>query len=101
MNDKIKKLNIAKLSILCKKHNVAKLYLFGSYAKQKQTEKSDIDLLVTFENVDLYNYFDNYIELKNELENEFKRNVDLVEEQTLKNPFLIESINQSKQYIYG
>ena len=31
----------------------------------------------------------------------FNREIDLVEEQTLKNPILIKSINQSKQLIYG
>ena len=31
----------------------------------------------------------------------FKRDIDLVEEQTLKNPILINSINKNKELIYG
>ncbi|RZL46469.1 MAG: nucleotidyltransferase domain-containing protein, partial [Pedobacter sp.] len=46
-------------------------------------------------------YFDNYINFKEKLKNLFGRNVDLVEEQTLKNPILIKSINRSKELVYG
>jgi predicted nucleotidyltransferase len=38
---------------------------------------------------------------KSNLENLFGREVDLVEEQTLKNPILINSINKSKELVYG
>lgn len=90
-----------KLRELCRKHSVTRLYLFGSFAQNKATEDSDIDFLVQFGNVDLYNYFDNYLNLKEQLEKLFKRKVDLVEEQTIKNPFLAQSINNTKQLIYG
>jgi predicted nucleotidyltransferase len=39
--------------------------------------------------------------LKEKLEQLFGRKVDLVEEQTLKNPILIQSINSNKSLIYG
>lgn len=39
--------------------------------------------------------------LKESLKNIFNREIDLVEEQTLKNPVLIKSINKSKELIYG
>lgn len=94
-------INTQPISDLCKKHNIVKLYLFGSFAKNTFTENSDIDFLVTFGNVDLYNYFDNYLNFKEELEKLYHRKVDLVEEQTVKNPFLAQSINQSKILIYG
>ena len=38
---------------------------------------------------------------KEKLESLFGREVDLLEEQTLKNPILIESINKSKELVYG
>jgi predicted nucleotidyltransferase len=75
--------------------------LFGSYSTGNFTPQSDIDFLVRFGEVDLYNYFDNYLELKQNLEQLLNVPVDLVEEQTVKNPFLLHSINQSKQLIYG
>ncbi len=43
----------------------------------------------------------NYITLKEKFEELFGRDVDLVEEQTLKNPILINSINKNKELIYG
>ena len=95
------KINKQQISDLCIQHKVLRLYLFGSFAKNKATKNSDIDFLVTFNDVDLYYYFDNYLSLKEELEKLYNRKVDLVEEQTVKNPFLVENINQSKILIYG
>ena len=39
--------------------------------------------------------------LKQELKTLFNREIDLLEEQTLKNPILINSINKNKALIYG
>jgi predicted nucleotidyltransferase len=41
------------------------------------------------------------MDLKENLENLFERKVDLVEEQSLRNPILINAINKSKKLIYG
>jgi hypothetical protein len=86
---------------LCKAHGVILLYAFGSSIKENFTENSDIDLLVTFGNVELKNYFSNFLDLKEKLESVFHRKVDLVEEQTVKNPILKNSINRTRQLIYG
>jgi predicted nucleotidyltransferase len=93
--------NKKKLNELCMLYNVETMYLFGSVLNSSFNSKSDIDLLVKFKPVDLSNYFDNYINFKENLEKLFQREVDLLEEQTLKNPILIKSINQSKELIYG
>ncbi|WP_339867686.1 nucleotidyltransferase domain-containing protein [uncultured Algoriphagus sp.] len=93
--------NIDKINKLCVSHKVDKLYVFGSVVSDSFNPKSDIDLLVSFQKIDLFNYFDNYLDLKNKLEKLLKRKVDLVEEQTLKNPVLIRSIDRNKQQIYG
>ncbi|MBY0244890.1 MAG: nucleotidyltransferase domain-containing protein [Sphingobacteriaceae bacterium] len=90
--------NIHKLCLL---YNVEKMYAFGSVLNSNFNNKSDIDLLVKFKNIELEMYFENYINLKENLEKLFKRDVDLLEEQTLKNPILIQSINKSKELIYG
>jgi predicted nucleotidyltransferase len=58
-------------------------------------------LLVKFKPIDLARYFDNYIAFKEKLKALFGRDVDLLEEQTLKNPVLIKSINKNKELIYG
>ena len=90
-----------KIQKLCFKHKVDKLYLFGSATNETFSPESDIDLLVSFKDIDLKQYFTNYFGLKSNLKKLFKREIDLVEEQTLKNPVLIKSINKSKELIYG
>jgi predicted nucleotidyltransferase len=93
--------NIEDLKRLCTIYNVEKMYLFGSVLNSNFNNESDIDLLVKFKSIELSKYFDNYMDFKENLEKLFEREVDLVEEQTLKNPILINSINKSKELIYG
>ena len=93
--------HIAELKGLCIKHKVDELYVFGSILTDFFEDKSDIDFLVKFGDVDLYDYFDNYMDFKESLENLFKREIDLLEIQTLKNPILKRSINKNKSKIYG
>lgn len=89
-----------KIIALCKQHHVESLYLFGSTAKGTLKENSDIDLLVKFKQFALENYFINYMDFKDKLKLLFNREIDLVEAQTLKNPYLIKSINASKELLY-
>jgi len=62
-----------------KKYNVKKIGLFGSFAKNKQHKKSDIDIIVNFDK----ETFDNYMDLLFLLERMFKRKIDLVIEKDL------------------
>lgn len=93
--------NMDMIKALCEKHKVSKLFVFGSILTEKFSKTSDIDLIVDFSEIDLYNYADNYFDLKKSLENLFKREVDLLEDQAIKNPYLRQSIESSKKLIYG
>ncbi len=93
--------NIEIIRDLCSRHKVSSLFVFGSVITNKFEKNSDIDLLVDFKDVDLYDYADNYFALKDALENVFKRNVDLLEDKAIKNPYLRQSIDSSKQLVYG
>lgn len=93
--------NIEPLKQLCLTHNVDTMYLFGSATTSNFNEESDIDLLVKFKKFDLAGYFDNYMSLKLKLKNLLGRDIDLLEEQTLKNPVLINAVNKSKELVYG
>lgn len=86
---------------LCQTHKVKHLFAFGSILTNRFTKNSDIDLLVDFKDIDLYNYADNYFNLKASLENLFNREVDLLEDNAIKNPFFRKSIDSSKIIIYG
>lgn len=90
-----------KIAQLCDTHHVEKMYVFGSALTPRFNKDSDIDFLVKFKPFKLSDYFDNYMVFKEKLTKLFGRKVDLVEEQTLKNPILINSINQSKELVYG
>jgi predicted nucleotidyltransferase len=89
------------LSKLCESHEVERLYAFGSVLTENFNEKSDVDFLVKFKPFDLSRYLENYLNLKSKLETLVGRPVDLVEEQTLKNPIFIKSVNRSKSLVYG
>lgn len=93
--------NTESLKLLCSTYHVDKMYLFGSALHSNFNDQSDIDFLVKFKTIELKYYFDNYSKLKESLKKLFGREVDLLEEQTLKNPILIQSINKSKELIYG
>ena len=93
--------NIDKLNALCITYNVKSLFAFGSVCTDQFNEKSDIDLLIAFHPMDYGDYADGYFELADKFEELFNRPVDLVTDKSLKNPFLIDSINQTKTHIYG
>jgi len=93
--------NLSNVSELCKLHNVKDMYLFGSVLTEQFSSDSDVDFLVNFKPIDLFQYFDNYMELKEKLEHLLKRPVDLLEEQTIQNPVLRRSIDRNKKLIYG
>jgi predicted nucleotidyltransferase len=59
---------------------VEKIGCFGSFATGQQTEDSDIDILITYNYKLGWKFFD----LKEYLESEFGREVDLVTERSLK-----------------
>lgn len=94
--------NIQMLKSLCKKYKVKDLYAFGSVITDKFSDKSDIDLLVSFEEgIPLLDYADNYFDFKDNLAQLFNREVDLVTKDTLTNPYFINEVEKSKTYIYG
>lgn len=92
--------HIKNLKELCNTHHVDTMYLFGSALNEDFKSTSDIDFLVKFKSMELSNYFENYLNLKENLKRLLGRDIDLLEEQTLKNPILINSINRSKKLVY-
>ncbi len=93
--------HIDELNTLCVQHKVKELYVFGSILTNYFKKDSDIDFLVKFGNVEILDYFDNYMDFKEALEKLFSRKVDLVEIQTVKNPIFKQSIDKNKKIIYG
>lgn len=94
--------NIHKLFALCRKHKVRKLYAFGSILTPAFNDQSDVDILVDFNSeIDHNTYADNYFDFYHSLKALFGRNVDLVDESAVKNPYFKEELEETKQLIYG
>lgn len=66
---------------IMEKFKVKEIAIFGSYARGEQTDESDIDILVTFE--DEATLFD-LINLQIFLEERFHRKVDIVSKRALR-----------------
>lgn len=86
---------------LCKTHKVRTLYAFGSVLNSNFNSESDIDLIVDFEKLDVLEYGDNYYSLKFAIEKTFNRNIDLLEEIAIKNPYFRKDVEANKVLIYG
>ena len=89
------------LKKLCETYDVRTLYLFGSASTDKFNNSSDIDILVSFKDISIEKYTDNYFELHYRLEELFERKIDLITENSLSNPYFIESIEETKQLLYA
>ncbi len=86
---------------ICQTLKVKRLYAFGSVVSDKFTEKSDIDFLISFaDNLTVEEYTNNYFSLHYKLRDLFNREIDIITERTLSNPYFIESINENKELIY-
>jgi len=70
-------------SYLLKRFHCSEIGLFGSFARNEQSEKSDIDILVQFETdaPDLYNI---ELELKEFLKQQFNREIDICSKKWIK-----------------
>ncbi|MEI6608202.1 MAG: nucleotidyltransferase family protein [Deltaproteobacteria bacterium] len=76
-------------------YGVQRLGLFGSYVREKQRKRSDIDILVKFNrDIDLFEFVD----LREYLENQLNSKVDLVMESALK-PNLGKRILAEVEYV--
>ncbi len=102
MNSIVKE-KLPQLVELCKKYRVVRMYLFGSAARDTDfdPERSDFDFLVTIsEELSPEDRGENTLDLMLALDDLFGREVDLLTEKQLKNPYLIKSIDEDKVLIY-
>ena len=86
---------------LCLQNKVKSLYAFGSVLTSHFGNDSDIDLIVDIDSANPLEYADYYFNLKFALQDLFNRPVDLLENKAIRNDYLRQEINQSKQLIYA
>ncbi|WP_035917223.1 nucleotidyltransferase family protein [Flavimarina sp. Hel_I_48] len=86
---------------LCRRYEVDKLYIFGSSITSSfNKEISDVDLLVQLAIEKPEDRGIALITLWDKLEIFFDRKVDLLTDDSLKNPYLKENIDRTKKLIY-
>jgi hypothetical protein len=82
---------------ILKKYKVNKIGIFGSFATGKMKKKSDVDLLVEFE--DLIDLFD-FVHLTDEIQQILKTKVDLATPDAIK-PYIKPKIMKEVEWIEG
>jgi hypothetical protein len=87
---------------ICRHHHVRRLELFGSATGAGfDPSRSDVDLIVDFDERAQENLADAFFGLKADLEAFFERPVDLLTTRPVRNPYLRESIERSRQTLYA
>ncbi len=80
--------------ILKERFYCSKVGLFGSFARNEQTDESDIDIIVSFKS-DVPDYYKNEMALKEFIGKRFNRNVDICVEKWIKPVFKPLVINEA------
>ena len=94
--------NRDKIIELCRQHHVRRLSVFGSVTRDDfDPERSDVDLLVEFEELPYPDSVDNYWEMRDKLTSLFARPVDLVRERFIRNPYLLREIHAEQETLYA
>jgi hypothetical protein len=97
-----KKLRIPRKKIVdfCQRWSITEFSLFGSVLREDFRPDSDIDVLVSIDPKAHIGLFE-IVEMKLELEKMFKRPVDLVEKEGLRNPYRRSEILNTARLIYA
>lgn len=93
--------NIDEIIRLCETNTVRSLFAFGSITTDKFKPNSDIDLIVDIDDNDPISYSEKYFNLKFELEEILKREIDLLEQKAIRNKYFKKKIDRTKVKIYG
>jgi uncharacterized protein len=91
--------NRAHIKAFCQKWKIARMAFFGSVLNERFGPESDVDILVLFKPDAQWSLFD-IVEMKIELEKIFQRNVDIVEEGTIRNPIKRRCIYENLEVVY-
>lgn len=98
MNSEVVKNMIPVIRQYFQEKPVKRVFLFGSYSRGEEDDKSDIDLLVTYDDSNNLSLL-TICRMINELSDKLGHPVDIVEEGRLK-PFAVSSVEKDKILIY-
>ena len=87
---------------MCRRFGVRQIELFGSADGEGfDAETSDLDFLVTFDDLGPGRYADAYFGLLEALEGLFQKRVDLLVASVIKNPYFLEEIDKTRTLLYA
>lgn len=91
------------IAALCRRYDVATLEVFGSAARAVDfdTTRSDADFLVTYKSESRLSPLEQFFGLAEALAALLGRPIDLVEPQAVENPYVLDGINRTRQFVYG
>jgi len=88
------------LEEICRVRHVRRIELFGSATGPNfDPASSDLDFLVTFDDLPVSDYADAYFGLLEDLQRLFQRHVDLVLESSIQNPYFHQSVNSTRTLV--
>ena len=88
--------------VICRRRHVRRIELFGSATRPDfDPARSDLDFLVTFEDIPIDSYADEYFGLLEDLQGLFQRNVDLVMESSIENPYFRQAVEATRTLVYA
>jgi len=91
---------LSQIEEFCRKWRVREFSLFGSVLRDDFGPDSDVDVLVAFEDDAPWSLWD-IVEMREDLEALFGRQVDLVEKRALRNPFRKREILRAHEVVYA
>lgn len=93
---------LPELERACRRRHVRRMELFGSAAGGSfDPAHSDLDFLVTFEDLGAGEYAEAYFGLLEDLEGLFERPVDLVAETAFRNPYFRQTVDATRTLVYA
>jgi predicted nucleotidyltransferase len=98
--EKIVEEKLPQVRDLCRKYNVRKLEIFGSAVGENFNAKSDVDFIVEFAPMHWKNHADSFWGMWDDLKTLYNREVDLLEKETIENPYFLASIAASRKVIF-
>ena len=89
-----------KIEDFCRRWKIKEMAIFGSVLREDFGPESDVDYLVTFFEQARWSLFD-WVEMIEELKKITGREIDLVDRESIRNPYRRRSILARMEVIYG
>jgi predicted nucleotidyltransferase len=93
---------LPEITKMFKEHHVKSAYAFGSVVTDKFNEESDVDFIINMdESLEPLVSGEAILDLYEKLADLLNRDIDIVSEKYVKNPYFKEELDEKKQLIYG